>query len=92
MEIEPKKNNGDNKNQPYNPEKHLPAKPDRDSDPLKTRPGVNEPSKIDPTRIDEPENPDPKRTDPASALRPHKWTRVSNWNDVLKKMEGAGKH
>jgi len=42
-------------NDAVKPQKHIPGKPDKNPDPTRTRPGVNEPEKIDPTRIDEPE-------------------------------------
>ncbi|MDZ4665240.1 MAG: hypothetical protein SGJ15_10215 [Bacteroidota bacterium] len=39
---------------PVNPDKNIPTKPDRNPDPTKIRPGVNEPEKADPTRINNP--------------------------------------
>ena len=47
---------------PNEPEKHIPAKPDKDPDPTKKKP--NEPEKNDPTRITEPPKTDPTRIDP----------------------------
>ena len=38
---------------PDNPEKHTPARPDKDPDPTKKTP--HQPKEIDPTRIDEPQ-------------------------------------
>lgn len=46
--------------QPNDPDKNIPAKPDRNPDPTKEKPGGNEPSKNDPTRITEPSKGDPK--------------------------------
>ena len=40
---------------------NTPAKPDKNPDPTKPRPGGNEPEKNDPTRIDEPLKTDPTR-------------------------------
>ena len=39
---------------PNKPEKNNPTKPDIENDPTKSKPGGNEPQKIDPTRIAEP--------------------------------------
>ncbi|MBI2270407.1 MAG: hypothetical protein HYU69_08635 [Bacteroidetes bacterium] len=50
---------------PVKPEKDIPAKPDKNPDPTKRKPGVNEPEKIDPTRIEEPEKSDPTRINPS---------------------------
>jgi hypothetical protein len=44
---------------PNDPEKHIPAKPDKNPDPTKKKP--NEPEKNDPTRIVEPGKTDPTR-------------------------------
>ena len=46
---------------PINPEKEIPVKPDKNPDPTKPGPGVNDPQKVDPTRIEEPEKVDPTR-------------------------------
>jgi len=58
--IESKGKKGD---APVKPEKNIPAKPDKNPDPTKRKPGVNEPEKVDPTRIEEPEKIDPTRID-----------------------------
>jgi hypothetical protein len=42
---------------PVKPEKDIPVKPDKNPDPTKRRPGVNEPEKADPTRIEPPSTP-----------------------------------
>jgi hypothetical protein len=59
---DPKKKQGDDA--PVKPEKEIPVKPDRNPDPTKPRPGINEPEKADPTRIEEPEKHDPTRITP----------------------------
>jgi hypothetical protein len=59
---DPKKKKNDDA--PVKPEKEIPAKPDKNPDPTKIRPGVNEPGKTDPTRIEEPEKHDPTRIEP----------------------------
>jgi len=48
---------------PVKPEKHIPAKPDKDPDPTKHDPGPD-PEKVDPTRIEEPDKVDPTRIEP----------------------------
>jgi hypothetical protein len=60
-ENDPRKKNGE---APVHPEKEIPLKPDRNPDPTKRIPGVNEPEKADPTRIEEPEKHDPTRIAP----------------------------
>ncbi|HKC69781.1 MAG TPA: hypothetical protein VKG26_16195 [Bacteroidia bacterium] len=47
---------------PNNPEKHIPAKPDKNPDTTKKHP--NDPEKNDPTRIVEPNKTDPTRIEP----------------------------
>ena len=39
-------------NAPLNPEKSIPMKPDKNDDPTKIKPGINDPKKNDPTCID----------------------------------------
>ncbi len=51
--------------QPVKPDKSMPVRPDKNPDPTKTIPGINEPEKEDPTRIDE-----PKKTDPTRIIDP----------------------
>lgn len=46
---------------PNDPKKNIPLQPDKNPDPTKIVPGVNEPEKVDPTRIEEPEKVDPTR-------------------------------
>jgi hypothetical protein len=48
---------------PVKPERNIPVKPDKNPDPTKIIPGINEPEKEDPTRIDEPKKVDPTRID-----------------------------
>ena len=55
--------NGGKKEAPVKPEKDIPAKPDKNPDPTKPIPGINEPEKNDPTRIDDPNKVDPTRID-----------------------------
>lgn len=70
-----------------NPQKEIPAKPDKNPDPTKPRPGGNEPKKNDPTRITEPQKTDPTRITPAqtpSKSHGHKWVKVSGWDELIK--------
>jgi len=54
---------------PIRPEKNTPVKPDKNPDPTKIIPGINEPEKEDPAKIDEPQKNDPfKIDDPPSNL------------------------
>jgi hypothetical protein len=57
-QVIPNNKNGDpippKENPTVNPDRNVPMKPDKNHDPTKTRPGINEPEKIDPTRIDNP--------------------------------------
>ena len=48
---------------PNDPKKVDPFKKDKDNDPTRPQPGVNEPSKTDPTRIAPGKN-EPGKTDP----------------------------
>jgi hypothetical protein len=50
-------------NNPGNPKKDIPVKPDKNPDPTKPKPGGNKPEKNDPTRIEEPSKNDPTRID-----------------------------
>lgn len=80
-------NGNGNGGPPNNPEKEIPAKPDKNPDPTKPRPGGNEPERNDPTRIQEPTKIDPTRIDQTPPKsRAHKWTRVNNWDEVFEKM------
>lgn len=72
---------------PNNPEKEIPAKPDRNPDPTKPRPGGNEPGKNDPTRIQEPPKTDPTRIANPMQSRGHKMTRVNSWGEALEKIQ-----
>jgi hypothetical protein len=56
---------------PVKPEKHIPAKPDKNPDPSKHDPGPD-PEKVDPTRIEEPGKVDPTRIDPDPGVNPPK--------------------
>lgn len=49
---------------PIEPQKDVPAKPDKNPDPTRPKPGGNEPEKNDPTRIEEPGKNDPTRIEP----------------------------
>ncbi len=81
-----------NENVPTDPEKEIPAKPDKNPDPTKQRPGGNEPNKVDPTRIEEPKKNDPTRIAISSShARTHKWTKVSSWEEAFSKMQGEVK-
>ncbi|MEO8151068.1 MAG: hypothetical protein ABI723_25770 [Bacteroidia bacterium] len=61
--------NGGNENTPSpstppnQPEKNIPVKGDDDNDFTSPKPGVTDPSKVDPTRIEEPYKNDPTRID-----------------------------
>jgi len=55
---------------PGRPEKDIPAKPDKNPDPTRPRPGGNEPEKNDPTRIEEPGKTDPTRIDEPPLPKP----------------------
>jgi len=57
---------------PVIPEKDIPARPDKNPDPTRPRPGGNEPEKNDPTRIDEPGKVDPTRIDDPPMPQPPK--------------------
>ena len=56
------KNNIKNQEPPVQPQKDIPAKPDKNPDPTKPQPG-QEPERNDPTRIDNPPKTDPTRID-----------------------------
>ena len=58
------------KTPPNKPDKNIPAKPDRNPDPTRPRPGGNEPEKNDPTRIDDPPPTDPTRIDDPEPPKP----------------------
>ena len=55
---------------PNQPQKDIPAKPDKNPDPTAPRPGGNEPGKVDPTRIEEPGKNDPTRIDNPPPTKP----------------------
>jgi len=55
--MDPSYNNPEKEKTPNNPQKDIPAKPDKNPDPTITKPGGNEPKKNDPTRIEEPRKP-----------------------------------
>lgn len=74
-----------------NPQKETPAKPDKNPDPTKPRPGGNEPNKVDPTRIEEPKRNDPTRIAPSKGrAQARKWTRVNSWAEAMEKMKAQG--
>jgi hypothetical protein len=53
--------NPDKNKKPNDPQKDIPAKPDKNPDPTTPKPGGNEPQKNDPTRIEEPAKKDTQR-------------------------------
>lgn len=72
---------------PTNPEKEIPAKPDKNPDPTKPKPGGNEPKKNDPTRITEPPKTDPTRITPSPGKsKSHKWVKVNGWDELMTKI------
>ena len=69
------------------PEKDMPAKPDKNPDPTTPRPGGDQPNRVDPTRVEEPKKADPTRIGSSQRKsQSHKWTKVNSWDELIEKV------